>query len=50
MKPKITKQKAFGGDWYMFYCGNCGKTIDMNVKPRLDNCQKCNTEIDWRVK
>ena len=30
------------GEWYMFYCGNCGTTIDMNYKEsRRKYCDKC---------
>jgi len=44
-KPNIIKQEAFGGDWYMFYCGKCGKTIDCNVHP--EKCSACDEEIDY---
>ena len=27
MKPEITKQQAFGGDWFMFYCGKCKNSL-----------------------
>lgn len=45
MKPKIIKQKAFGGDWHMFYCGKCGETIDLNLRPK--ECLNCHEKIDY---
>lgn len=49
MKPIIENHgKVFGSkNWYMFYCGKCHRTINMNNLPRLTNCEYCNEKIDW---
>ena len=51
MKVKIVDQgKCFGNDhWYMFYCGKCERTIDINLrkKNRL-KCEYCNETIDYK--
>lgn len=46
--PAVIKQQAFGGDWFMFYCGECGAVINMN-KHKNDRlfCARCETFIDW---
>jgi hypothetical protein len=49
MKPIVTKQKAFGGNWFMFYCGKCNVTIDTNHNPRDTHCEKCGEIIDWET-
>lgn len=50
VKPNIVNHgKCFGNDnWYMFYCGNCSTTIDMNLKKedRLF-CDHCTEPIDY---
>jgi uncharacterized CHY-type Zn-finger protein len=49
MKPIIENHgKVFGSkNWYLFYCGNCRRTINMNKSPRLTNCEYCNERVDW---
>lgn len=50
MKPKIVDSgRVFGSDhWYNFYCGKCGRTINMNyTKEDRLKCDYCGETIEY---
>ena len=51
MKPKIVDSgPQFGSDhWYNFYCGKCGRTINMNYsKEDRMICEYCEEPIEYK--
>ena len=51
MKPKIIDSGTqFGNEhWYNFYCGKCGRIINMNyTKENRMKCEYCNEPIEYK--
>lgn len=48
LRPKVVNHgDVFGtGNWYTFYCGNCGNQIT-NKQEKCDSNQGCDETIDW---